>query len=328
MILSLFVLSRSNYKPGLAFLMLAGFLAFMPHSGSAQKSKLSIGIQEVTITKPVQLDLMSQGNGKLLSLERIANSMGQQLVDRIHNTRKFKVVSRGDLKAMLAEQEIQDAFGDSEDTDISQAFKMAGCKYSLITTIDDFEDRHEVLKRNGVVLAKKRIIRLSAITKIYDTTTLTLFETANFQIEKEEGEEAQQGVSSDGSFSQKLITELARTMSQKAASRVLDVLYPAKVISKSGGTVMLNRGDGTGIEANQIWAVTSLQGETIYDPDTGDVLSEGHEVTVGKIKITKVLPKFSQAVIEEDNGISGPVTDPNDSAKKVFQIARLEDGGA
>jgi hypothetical protein len=65
--------------------------------------------------------------------------------------------------------------------------------------------------------------------------------------------------------------------------------------------VTINRGDGGGVAVDDLFNVYSL-GEELIDPDTKESL--GHEeVKVGKVKITQVNPKTSQAQILEDTGI-------------------------
>jgi hypothetical protein len=90
-------------------------------------------------------------------------------------------------------------------------------------------------------------------------------------------------------------------MAERVALRVLDVLYPAKVIAKTGDQVTINRGDGGGVEAGQTWNVYAL-GEEMIDPDTGISLGR-EEVKIGSEKITDVQPLFSRARVVEDNGI-------------------------
>ena len=92
-----------------------------------------------------------------------------------------------------------------------------------------------------------------------------------------------------------LINQLASAVSQ----RVIDTLFPAKVIAVTGGYVTLNRGPGTAIGSGEVWEVFSA-GQEMRDPDTGESL--GHEeMKVGEIVIIDVLPKFSKGEIFGDN---------------------------
>ncbi len=263
---------------------------------------LSIGIQQVEVVPSVMAATTAAGPNKALSLQRVADSMGQQLIDRVHNTRKFKVVSRSDLETLLKEQELQSVFSNPSDANVAQAFRMAGCKYALITTIDDFQDIQEELRaEGGQVLATKRVVRLSAVAKIYDTTDMTLLETANFQLTDKDADQTQFGVVGDGNQSDALLTVMSRQMAYLASNRVLDVIFPARVIAMTGSVVTINRGDGTGIQKGQTWNVYAL-GEALIDPDTGENLGS-EEVLMGQVEVISVTPKFARAKVVEDYGI-------------------------
>ncbi|QDU33545.1 Curli production assembly/transport component CsgG [Poriferisphaera corsica] len=265
-------------------------------------SKPSIGIQAVQINDAIKTATKEAGSNQYLTLERITQSMDQQLIDRMHNTRKFQIVSRSDLKTILDEQDLQSVISNPSDVNTAQAFKVAGCKYSLIVSVDDYQDLSEHLRgEGGQVLATKRTIRLSAISKLYDNTTGVLLESANFQISNKDGAQKMAGAIGDGRISDRLITELARRMSDKSANRVMDVLFPAKVIGLTGNFVTINRGDGTGITKDQVWTIYAT-GESMIDPDTGEELG-AEEIPVGKIKVTQVTPKFSRGMLIENYGV-------------------------
>ncbi|MEM7626217.1 MAG: CsgG/HfaB family protein [Planctomycetota bacterium] len=286
----------------LALAAVLGLPAAAQTTPGSAPGKATLGVMSVTVTPAIDAAMRGEGNDKYASLRRTADSMGQQLIDRVHNTRKFSVVSRSDLETLLKDQELQAMLSNPSDANVARAFEIAGCKYALITTIDDFQDVEEVLRgEGGIVLATKRVVRLSAVAKIYDTTTGLLLESANFQLSNVKGEEEMFGREKDGDRNDAMMTSMAREMAQRAADRVLDVIYPAKIIAMTGKTVTINRGDGTGIAADQIWDVFAL-GEALIDPDTGENLGT-EEVLIGTVKITAVTPKFSRATITEDFGI-------------------------
>ncbi|MDA1043830.1 MAG: hypothetical protein O3C57_01260 [Verrucomicrobia bacterium] len=274
--------------------------------------KPTIGVHSVEVTEGLTKTADSLGQEKVLSLRRVADSLGQQLIDRIHNTRKFTVVSRSDLNTILKDQDLQRVLTDPSDVNIAQAFKIAGCKYALIVTMDDFQDVHERLQFEGQqALAHKRTVRMSAVGKIYDTTSGKLLESANFQMSDKEGTKIQMGARRDSARADELLTGMSRDMAHQIANRVSDVIFPAKIIAKTGKIVTVNRGDGTGIERGQVWTAYAV-GEALVDPDTKELLG-AEEIPVGKVKVVNVTPKFSQAEIVEDYGVDN------------LQILRLSD---
>ncbi len=76
---------------------------------------------------------------------------------------------------------------------------------------------------------------------------------------------------------------------------ILAGVYPVKVIEVGGDMVVINRGQGAGVNVGDRLLVVS-QGEPIVDVDTGEALG-GTEEEVGMIEITSVEVKFSKAKI-------------------------------
>ncbi len=241
--------------------------------------------------------------GKGASLDRIVQALDGQLIDRFHNTRKFQIVARNDADLL---QEEAAATG--------KEFAFPDADYALILSIDDFQDVSQTASFASLGKSvKKRTIRLSSVGKVYERemvdgkATFKILETANFQEEIFDTEEILDGssgseITGDGDLSDALLLQMTRGMAEKVAQRVANVVFPAKIIAKTGATVTLNIGDGTDVAVGQLWEVFAV-GEELIDPDTGVSLGR-EEASVGKVRITRVNPKFSQATISgEDLGI-------------------------
>lgn len=282
----------------ISFLSFA-LIFFIQSSLWAQKETIG-----VTAVKPTQAILQNVDRaGKRISLDRVLQSMNGQLIDRINATRKFQVVARSDLDDILKEQDFASSGNvDLNDKSAAQQFKIAGVKYLVVTTVDDFQDYNEVATFQGTGRsATKRVIRLSCVGKIYDSTTGKLLESTNFQISNKDVSENKTYSVRDSNLNEDLLVAIAREMSGKIANRVTDVIFPPKVLSKRDKQITINRGDGTDIAVGQIWNVFAV-GEELIDPDTKESLGR-EEIIVGKVKIIGVLPKTSTAEIIEDLGI-------------------------
>ena len=282
----------------ISFLSFA-LIFFIQSSLWAQKETIG-----VTAVKPTQAILQNVDRaGKRISLDRVLQSMNGQLIDRINATRKFQVVARGDLDDILKEQDFASSGNvDLNDKSAAQQFKIAGVKYLVVTTVDDFQDYNEVATFQGTGRsATKRVIRLSCVGKIYDSTTGKLLESTNFQISNKDVSENKTYSVRDSNLNEDLLVAIAREMSGKIANRVTDVIFPPKVLSKRDKQITINRGDGTDIAVGQIWNVFAL-GEELIDPDTKESLGR-EEILIGKVKIIGILPKTSTAEIIEDLGI-------------------------
>ncbi|PTX98517.1 hypothetical protein [Opitutus sp. ER46] len=237
-------------------------------------------------------------NNTGLGLERIVQGFDSQLIDRMHNTRKFQIIARSDLKQL-----------DKDDAAGQQGFKVPSADYVLVTTLDDFQDYQEsmTLPSTGEKLTK-RIIRVTAVAKIYDAAKGTLLETANVTLAIPDAG-AQFNSQRNGDLSDALLQKVVTAIADATANRVTDVIFPAKIITRTDKQVTINRGDGTAIAVGQVWEVFAL-GKELRDPDTGEVL-ERERLNVGKIRITRVNPKTSLAEVIEDNGVTdGAIVQP------------------
>lgn len=289
-------MNKSIFKTGLALLAAVA----LPALAYAQE-KATIAIASI---KPTPSLVTSLRPDKKTSLDRIVESLDSQLVDRISATRKFDVVGRTDLNEVLKEQDLG-ASGNVDAKTAAKAGKLAGAKYLLVATVDDFQDYVETATFEGTGrTATKRVFRFSIVGKIYDSSTGKLLESANFQTGNDEFKQIQQERSysvKDGELSDEMMVAVAQTSATRIATHVADVIFPPKVLIRRDNVVTINRGEGGGVAVGEIFNVFA-QGEELKDPDTGEVLGR-EEVKVGKVKISQVNPKTSLADIVEDTGI-------------------------
>lgn len=235
----------------------------------------------------------ASGEGRKNSIDRMSQALDGQLISSVQQTRKFTVLARSDADALI-----------EENAAAGETFDFGKSDLTLVVTIDDFQDFTQTATFASIgKTATKRVIRFSTVAKLYETKTNKLVETANFQEQNLDTEELlANSDSSGGELSEALLVALTRRMSEKIAQRVADVAFPARILAKTGKMVTINRGDGTGIAAGQLWEVFAL-GEELIDPDTGATLGR-EEVSVGKVRIQRVTPRTAQAEISgEDLGI-------------------------
>jgi curli biogenesis system outer membrane secretion channel CsgG len=265
------------------------------------QDKATLGVSSI---KPTDSLAASVAADKKLEMGRIIDSLDSQLVDRINATRKFDVVGRSDLDKIVKEQDLG-ASGNVDSKTAAQAGKLAGAKYLLVATVDDFQDYVERATFEGTGdTATKRFFRLSVVGKIYDSTTGKLLESANFQTGNDQFKQIQQERNysvKNGELSDEMMVAVSRDLAQRIANRIADVIFPAKILLKDDSGVTINRGEGAGVAIGDVFNVYAL-GQELIDPDTKESL--GHqEVKVGRVRITEVDPKFSKAAVLEDTGI-------------------------
>jgi curli biogenesis system outer membrane secretion channel CsgG len=250
----------------------------------------------------VKVDSTTLNTGQ--ELNRIIESLDSQLIDRVSATRKFDVLSRSDLADIVKEQDLG-ASGNVDVKTAAKAGKLSGAKYLLVCTVDDFQDYYEKAVFEGTGRsASKRVFRFSVVGKMYESSTGKLIESANFQTGNDAFKQIQQERNysvNNGLLSDEMMVAISRSMAEKIANHLVDVIFPAKILIKRDNVVTINRGEGGGVAEGDTFNVYAL-GEEMIDPDTKESL--GHEeVKVGKVKISQVNPKTSMATILEDTGI-------------------------
>jgi curli biogenesis system outer membrane secretion channel CsgG len=292
-------------------------IALLPLLASAQE-KATVAISSIKATPSLLTSVnaktatSAQNGAKREAMEfdlkqelnRIIESLDSQLIDRVNATRKFDVLSRSDLADVMKEQDLG-ASGNVDAKTAAKAGKLSGAKYLLVCTVDDFQDYIEKAAFEGTgQTATKRVFRFSIVGKLYDSSTGKLIESANFQTGNNEFKQIQMERSytvKSGELSDEMMVAIARSMAEKIANHIVDVVFPAKILIKRDTVVTINRGEGGGMAEGDVFNVFA-QGEELKDPDTGEVLGR-EEVKVGKVKITQVGAKTTQAEILEDTGV-------------------------
>ncbi len=261
----------------------------------------TLGIASITPTDSLKQSMDKEG--KTLSLNRVLESMDSQLLASFNATRKFQIVAASDLKEIIKKQELaQSGNFDASDKSLAQQFKLAGTKYYVITTVDDFQDSTEKMEFKTLnQVGLKRKIHISAVAKVYDSTTGKLLESADIQSEMKDDRSDSTALQKNAELTDALLVSTTKDLSEKIATHVADVIFPVRVVAKRDKQVTINRGDGGGVEIGQVWNVYAL-GNELIDPDTHESLGK-EQVQVGKVKISDIAPKTSIADILEDKGI-------------------------
>jgi curli biogenesis system outer membrane secretion channel CsgG len=294
-----------------ALALFAAAAQAQPAAPQGTDTRAKVAMAEVKATPTLVESVAAQGTDKRRSLGRVLESIDGRVIDALTGTRKFRVIARSDLDALFKEQNFTLSGNVNEgDARAAQSFKIAGVDWLLVTTVDDFQDFEEVATFAGTgEQAKKRVIRLGVSAKIYDATSGEVKESVALQLGPGDPDYKKlrdisdvRGYSkTDGDLSDALLVKASQIMADRVANRVVDVIYPAKIIAKTGKQVTINRGDGTGIAVGQTWNVYAL-GQAMIDPDTGISLG-AEEVKVGSVKVTDVQPLFSRGEILEDLGV-------------------------
>ncbi|MFP4281197.1 MAG: hypothetical protein ACLFU2_01100 [Opitutales bacterium] len=268
--------------------LFAAALVLLAQSSLGQKKTLAIGTIQVS---PAVSEHAGAENTRL-SLERLTDALAGQLSSAFQATGKLDLLARSDAAALFEEE----AFS-------GQTVQLAGADFLLVVTVDDFQDFSETAYFPALdQSATKRVVRFSAVGNLYDAQTTRLLESANFQISNRDARPEHRDSVANGRLSDALLLALTREMAEEIAVHLTDVIYPARVVARTGPQVTINRGEGSGIAVGQVWDVLA-EGEDLIDPDTGASLGR-NVFPVGQVRIVRVLPRLSLGEVMEDLGIA------------------------
>lgn len=275
-------------------LLLFGWFAV---AASAVAQRETLAVVAVKVTPAVSAKLSNAQ--KTLSADQMSQSLMEQFNNSIQATRKFQVVVRSDLNDLITDDDKVHALN----PDKQKGLNLAETKYLTVLTVDDYDDQTERLDQKLCnTTLTKRTIRLSLITKIYESASGKLLESVSKSMSSTDAQQTFNEASNDAGISDSLIRTVVKGSADWAATQVVDVVFPVKVITKSDKSVTANRGEGSSVLVDQVWRVFTV-GKELIDPDTKEVLGK-EEVEVGKVRITDVLPMFSKASILEDRGLA------------------------
>ncbi len=253
--------------------------------------------------------------GQSATLQQTLETLDTALIGQANVSHKFVIVARNDnLKSILNEQSLG-ASGNVDPATAAQVFKLVGAQYLVLTTVTDFTKGNDVVKFASIgASANREAVRISCSMQIYDTTTGKLIESVRFR--GQDATVSREGIATaDGASLTKITDRLAAEM----FTRIVNVIYPAKVVGKTGTQITINRAEGAGVTIGQVWKVFAL-GEEITDPDTGVKLGR-NETEIGTIKIVRTTATLSYSEATEDKGIAtGNIVRPEQEDASQEQI--------
>lgn len=290
---------------GVACVMMMGVAAM---GQDAPQGKMRIGLGAVKVLPSLKHSLAA--NGQLDLVNRASETIEGQMMDALQNTRKFEIIARHDLDELIKEQGLPaGSITDPSDPKSAMAARIKGVEYLVLTTIDDFVDVEQSTASPEMQMAvSRRTLRMSAVVRIYNSSTGVLLESMSVPVQVEGGGAVRitpgDAMRNPKAQDDSAYVELVNQLSTRCAQRITDILFPAKVVTVTGDAVVINRGAGTMINRGEVWEVYAT-GKELRDPDTGEILGK-EETKMGEIVINDVLPKASRAQLVGENRGVGP----------------------
>lgn len=239
----------------------------------------------------------------------LGDNLGIMLESALFDSGRFVVVSRDKIDTVIQEQDLA-ASGRAAKSEVAQTGKLRSARYiatGSITSVAGGTSGSE----GGIGFKGFRIggggkkSEITAIITLIDTTTGEI-------IAKERvtgtsgGRKINIGYSGNGintnmgGFAEEPIGEAAQDVISKAVDLLVDSMKDVKlngtVVTTSGSTVIINRGEEYGIKPGEVFVVRT-KGEVLTDPSTGEVLDRMEGETICTLKVDRVKEKIAYCSI-------------------------------
>jgi curli biogenesis system outer membrane secretion channel CsgG len=238
--------------------------------------------------------------------ESSKENMRAMLESALFATNRFVIVERGNLEAVIQEEDLQKSKRAAKADGVAQTGKLRSARYLAACTVTEASASTSGdsggLAIHGIRLggsSSKSAIVL--VVKLIDTTSGEV--VASERIRGEAGKSgvslglSQHGWSGEvSSFAKTPMGEAAQDCINKAvvfiAEKMESTAVEGVIVSVSEQNIIINLGQNYGINAGQLFTVRR-QGETLTDPATGEILGNSEGAVVGTIEVTSTREKLS-----------------------------------
>lgn len=233
------------------------------------------------------------------------------LSEAFAGVRRFDVLERDRFQEVLQEVE----FADSVYADCSRVVPMGkamAAEFVALPEIDlvDLQVERRKVPYTGSETAVLRA-RIAVKLRVVETSVARIVAATTKDLEREV--KLKPGEAEDQAGFERLLLDLYRDAAKQLALATVGRLHPVRIVEIRADGVVLNLGEGA-VDAGDAFDVFAL-GRRYTDPDSGEMLGRD-EARVGQVKVVRVLPKFSEAVL-----ISGADAVAGDPARFVCRRA-------
>jgi hypothetical protein len=240
--------------------------------------------------------------GKMVPLGRVMNSLNKKIHFALQQSRKFRLMVHKDLKVVIDEQGLKSAgAGLYNPSTAPQQGELVAAQYTTVVTLDHFLNSKTDTTLGALRIRRTtRKVQIGGIVDLIDLTTGDSLEAAEITVNQEDELEERPGQTlRDADDMDELLTKAASEFATRVANRVVDVVYPMKVIDREDEVVTVNRSDSAGIKLGEILAAYGPAKATL-DSDSGIVIKRKGKL-LGKVEVTEIEPEYFQAkVLHED----------------------------
>lgn len=218
-------------------------------------------------------------------------TLRSRITDNIINTRKFDVVERQRLASVLSERKLADAGMTTEETapDAGKLTAAGFILYGSVLSLGLDKSSSDIVG----VAASKDTVKVEIQLRIANAESGKALSSKTIIATKSQSRMAGDGQRISGNVQEQAIQDAIREASKKVTDALMDLAYPAKIVKLNSEDLLVNLTK----EQTEIGAIYEVfsPGEEIIDPDTKESLGSSEEY-VGKIEISRTMPKFSSAI--------------------------------
>ena len=232
-----------------------------------------------------------------------ADNFQTMLETQLIKTQRFTVMERNRVDEVLAEQGLNNEFGDAQTA--QGGFNVGGVDYLVYGAITKFGQTKKVMATGGFSTAQL-VTEFVADIKVVDASTGEIRKAETAEVELKTAGAVSTGDFASGNADADPLSDAQRAAAKKVAAIIATGIFPLEVV-KGGDTIYLNYGDAI-LDAGDVLTVFR-PGEELIDEATGINLGS-EETVVGSIRVTEATAKFSKASL-----ISGTQPERGDLAR-------------
>lgn len=302
--------------------------AFNPFDNSTKTgdTNADMGLPEYTgIKHPIGVINFSNDAGWASQWD-LGSNLGIMLESALYDSGRFIVLERGDLGAVLAEQDLQSSGRAASASKVAQTGQVRSARYLASGSITSVEYNQAGtgggLSFKGISLgANSKKAQIDAIIKIIDSTTGQIVAKQSVR-----GEAGRSGLTVGvyrggfggqlGGFDETPLGEAAMDVVNQAvkfiAREMEDYEIDGTVVMVRGDQVVINRGSEYGVSPGHV-VIAQESGEALIDPDTGELLDYFEGDVIATMKVTKVSEKVAYCEVS-----TGQLPSKGDTVKFAF----------
>ncbi len=234
-----------------------------------------------------------------ISGPQLGEQFSQVLNSMLGRNPKFTLLDRNTQTAILKEKQIL-IFDNAPIEEKVRLGEVLGTDYMVVGTIQQAEIT--VTEKTSPIIGSKTRrfkaymdVEYSVI--VGPTRQVASADQLRIKLEDDEVKALMENWESDNIDYREMQQELVRRAANDIADLISETLYPIRVAAvQQDGMLVLNQGgnrfaEGDILEVHQI-------GNEVIDPETGSSLGK-EQIQLGAVKVTKILPRFSYAVLTQ-----------------------------